>query len=493
MVSVMLWNELDTLYTIQAGQKLKIKIKEQAQKPSTSQKSERVQTTERVQTVSQDTYHIVKAGENVFRISLRYKVSMDAIKSLNNLDSNCTIEIGQKLLISKSQKKATNPVVQKPVVQKPVAQVQQPKRATEEKANKVAPKEVSSLEVKKADNKQLAAAERQPASPKKGSILESLKTQFQKNRQYIVMGLGALLVLIIIYLLVRLILKRGPDYNYKKELYTDYISDWLYSADSQFIPPWLFKDMKNKNLRELFTKELIGLKANLLGATGNRLVELYEKLGLQDYIIKKLNSRDINFKLEAINEVSQMEVKSLSPHLFKYVNHSNQELRKLAQFSWLKLNPEKYEELFQVNNILMEEPTKDDFKYIFADAATTPEYKNWVDYPNKSVSQFAIKMIGYLKQYDALDVLHDQLEESDMFMKKSIIEALQILNDESSAEILQNLYFRENKEMKAYILKVLPGFGVESNEQYFKDLMVKEKDAKLRVKANEALNEHYAR
>jgi hypothetical protein len=102
-------------------------------------------------------------------------------------------------------------------------------------------------------------------------------------------------------------------------------------------------------------------------------------------------------------------------------------------------------------------------------------------------------MIGFLKQYDALDVLHDQLEEADMFMKKSIIEALKILNDESSADLLQNLYFRENKEMKAYILKVLPGFGVESNEQYFKDLMVKEKDAKLRVKANEALNEHYAR
>lgn len=338
-----------------------------------------------------------------------------------------------------------------------------------------------------------SAVEKEPMNHKKGSIVESLKAEVQKNRQYIVMGLGALLVLIIIYLLIRLILKRGPDYNYKKELYTDYISDWLYSADSQFIPPWLFKDMKNKNLRKLFTKELIGLKANLLGATGNRLVELYEKLGLQDYIIKKLNSRDINFKLEAINEISQMEVKSLSPHLFKYVNHSNQELRKLAQFSWLKLNPEKYEELFQVNNILMEEPTKDDFKYIFADAATTPEYKNWVDYPNKSVALFAIKMIGFLKQYDALDVLHDQLEEADMFMKKSIIEALKILNDESSADLLQNLYFRENKEMKAYILKVLPGFGVESNEQYFKDLMVKEKDAKLRVKANEALNEHYAR
>jgi len=451
MVSVMLWNELDTLYTIQAGQKLKIKIKEQAQKPSTLKKRREFKQQREFKRFARHVSYS-KSGENVFRISLRYKVSMDAIKSLNNLDSNCTIEIGQKLLISKSEKKATKPVaqkiivqkpvVQKPVVQKPVPQVQQKQTSVEKQPN---------------DNKKQTSVEKQPMNPKKGSIIESLKAQFQKNRQYIVMGLGALLVLIIIYLLIRLILKRGPDYNYKKELYTDYISDWLYSADSQFIPPWLFKDMKNKNLRELFTKELIGLKANLLGATGNRLVELYEKLGLQDYIIKKLNSRDINFKLEAINEISQMEVKSLSPHLFKYVNHSNQELRKLAQFSWLKLNPEKYEELFQVNNILMEEPTKDDFKYIFADAATTPEYKNWVDYPNKSVALFAIKMIGFLKQYDALDVLHDQLEEADMFMKKSIIEALKILNDESSADLLQNLYFRENKEMKAYILKVLPG------------------------------------
>jgi len=44
-------------------------------------------------------YHIVKSGDNVFRISLYYNVPMDSIKSWNCLDSNYLILKGLKLKI----------------------------------------------------------------------------------------------------------------------------------------------------------------------------------------------------------------------------------------------------------------------------------------------------------------------------------------------------------------------------------------------------------
>ena len=44
--------------------------------------------------------HTVKEGDNVFRISLRYKVKMDSIRQWNNLDQFYLIVVGQQLIVS---------------------------------------------------------------------------------------------------------------------------------------------------------------------------------------------------------------------------------------------------------------------------------------------------------------------------------------------------------------------------------------------------------
>ncbi|MCM8764009.1 MAG: peptidoglycan DD-metalloendopeptidase family protein [Candidatus Omnitrophica bacterium] len=49
-------------------------------------------------------WHIVKKGENLYRISLYYEVSRDTIKQANNMDSD-NIVVGQKLFIPQTKKK----------------------------------------------------------------------------------------------------------------------------------------------------------------------------------------------------------------------------------------------------------------------------------------------------------------------------------------------------------------------------------------------------
>ncbi|MBW6515793.1 MAG: LysM peptidoglycan-binding domain-containing protein [Candidatus Cloacimonetes bacterium] len=44
------------------------------------------------------TYHIVQAGENLFRISLRYGMTVDQLKEINNLTSDA-ISVGQRLVV----------------------------------------------------------------------------------------------------------------------------------------------------------------------------------------------------------------------------------------------------------------------------------------------------------------------------------------------------------------------------------------------------------
>jgi len=48
-------------------------------------------------------YHVVAPGENLFRIALRYGLSIQALASANNIDNPSLVHVGQRLLIPGSQ------------------------------------------------------------------------------------------------------------------------------------------------------------------------------------------------------------------------------------------------------------------------------------------------------------------------------------------------------------------------------------------------------
>lgn len=52
-------------------------------------------------------YHTVRKGENLFRIANKYKISVDELKRLNNMDNN-NLAIGQKLIVKKAEKPIEN-------------------------------------------------------------------------------------------------------------------------------------------------------------------------------------------------------------------------------------------------------------------------------------------------------------------------------------------------------------------------------------------------
>lgn len=60
-------------------------------------------------TPAENNYHIVQAGENLFRIALRYGMSVEQLKSLNNLTSD-DINVGQRLKIIPGEQVAHVPV-----------------------------------------------------------------------------------------------------------------------------------------------------------------------------------------------------------------------------------------------------------------------------------------------------------------------------------------------------------------------------------------------
>lgn len=83
--------------TVEIGQKLFLptiepNIKENTQKEISINKNQNDN--------SKTKYHIVELGETLYRVSVKYGVSVDKLKQMNNLLDN-TISVGQKILVSK--------------------------------------------------------------------------------------------------------------------------------------------------------------------------------------------------------------------------------------------------------------------------------------------------------------------------------------------------------------------------------------------------------
>lgn len=84
------WNNLSS-NNLNVGQKLKIFPSESADQPEQS-----VTTDKEVQ---QNSYYVVKNNDSLYGIARKHGMSVDQLKSLNNLSSN-TIQVGQKLTVS---------------------------------------------------------------------------------------------------------------------------------------------------------------------------------------------------------------------------------------------------------------------------------------------------------------------------------------------------------------------------------------------------------
>lgn len=80
-------------------QKRTVPVADKTEKPRVSQK----QTTPTSSTKKQ--YHLIRTGENLYRISLRYGISLDELCHLNNITEKQAIFPGQKLLVTPGNNK----------------------------------------------------------------------------------------------------------------------------------------------------------------------------------------------------------------------------------------------------------------------------------------------------------------------------------------------------------------------------------------------------
>lgn len=241
-----------------------------------------------------------------------------------------------------------------------------------------------------------------------------------------------------------------------KARYSEFLARYLYSDEEYELPEHMLKQMQDKFSREIFMDLLLDLHSNISGEISDKLIGLYNSLGLKKYSIAKVHSRNWHIKAHGFRELAQMNVTEANHEIFKYINHKNIILRIESELALVKLHLDyplhflenltyKFTDWGQINMY---------DTFVFHNIEL-PSFKGVLDSNNESVIIFSLRMIGLYRQKDAFkDVLVLLNHESEVVRENAIF-ALKHLRMPESLSYLRDIFEKETHSNKILILETM--------------------------------------
>ncbi|MDD4492702.1 MAG: HEAT repeat domain-containing protein, partial [Bacteroidales bacterium] len=413
------------------------------------------------QETNDSTYHIVKKSENAYRISSSRKIPIDSLKLWNNLDQNYTITEGQILFVSR-----------------PEAEVFLNEsglnflEADSIKTNFYSPTgsqpEESTLNLK--------SREKIYGFYTKSTFI--FKIFLFVNLFFLVSSI-ALLLLILYTRINKKIIKNKVDKCLDR--YREFITGWAFSENSEIEKATIFSEIRNKIKRDVFTTELLSLHSNLSGESADKLVDLFHRAGLKKYSIKKIHSYKWNLKAKGFRELVQMKIYDEKNHIAQYLNSKNDELRIEAQLAWIELNTENPSSFLEKSRITLTDWWQLNVLISFKKVGYIPVFGKWIENSNDSVAIFAIKMVGIFKQFESIELVIKQLNSPNSKIRFEAICTLGKLAQTAPIPELQLLFYKEDTENRAQIIKSLIMISDSENAAFFREILLNENDVSLRI------------
>lgn len=424
-------------------------------------------------------YHIVRSNENVYRMSLRYKVPIDSIQTWNNLNQDYTIRVGQQLIVSSrkfvmpsDQLTSDNDLVQVPDTSNNLEKTTLPDSLLT--ANQTAFLPVYSESV---ENDGIS------------TFSEKVLYYYHKsNYIFRIILFMNFIFLVSVFVLFIVILSRRLRNGYIEfkrnkcqDRYRDYITDWLYEEHSKSVPDSLKKELKDWVNREVFTSELLSLHTNLTGESAEKLIDLFHLAGLQKYTIRKVHHLFWHVKAKGFRELAQMKIKEGNSMIFKCLNSGNTILRIEAQLAWIQLNPDDPLSFYDDPKVQLTEWGQLNSLLSLKKSVEIPDFGRWLKSEGKRVSLFALKMSGIYKQFDNADLVIQRLGDTDCEIRREAICTLGKMAMPSQAYELQQQFMKEEPENKTEIIRSLIMMSDTSNIPFFEKVLLNETDINLRI------------
>ncbi|MBC8054272.1 MAG: hypothetical protein H7Y13_14515 [Sphingobacteriaceae bacterium] len=260
---------------------------------------------------------------------------------------------------------------------------------------------------------------------------------------------------------------------------------------SHFIPRFAKLPLYRSSIRRILVSELISNHRNFSGRTAQVLTELYMQLKLDKRARKNLHSPHWYKQIEAIRELTEMNVKDECDRILKYTNHRQPQLRIEAQIAFVKLcvdNPFRFLDI-------VKEPVLDWHQLILFEVITKtetmarPRFAFWLNSENDSVVSFCLKLIEYYQQFDALPNLIYLINHHNLTIRATAIEILGRMEAEMAESHLVAAFTNQPTKIKVKILNTL-GLIASGGCLAFLNSHAKNKEFPVRMAAIRAIKAH---
>lgn len=275
---------------------------------------------------------------------------------------------------------------------------------------------------------------------------------------------------------------------------SDRLNNWIGEALVDEVPfkysdvPWLDLYLKSNYNRQHVTDCLINLRKNLNGAASDRLISIYEELGLQHDARTKLRSRRAHIKCRGIYELYMMRQQDAIPEIEQYLDSPVTAVRMEAQTAFVGFFGFKGLSFLSAQTY----PLNDWQQLKLLEQLRTfpqeelPDLVLWLRSANDYVKRFALKLADIYQKLEVHNIVVICLSSIDERVRYQAITTLGRIANEKTAAILTAKYAEETLTNKANILRQLAVIGTESDVPFLIERL-REQDDNVKLEAGRAI------
>lgn len=275
-----------------------------------------------------------------------------------------------------------------------------------------------------------------------------------------------------------------------REKYQALLVDFLFSTDNASKVPSDIKKIASSFFnRRILIDQMIDLSINLSGETKDKLRNLFFALKLESDSIRKVYSRKWHVKVKGFHELAFMDIVEANDQIIRCLQSKNDIIRMEAQLAMVRLgHGDSFGFLDHLNKpfTLWEQLTV--YETIMFHNLPIPNFDRWLYSKNKTVIQFALRMIDIFKQTESYPNLFWMLVNEDPEVRNLTIKTIGNLKIKDALPHLKRLYKNESYQNCLAIVQAIAKMP-EKKVLHFLELVIdKEEDVQLQIEAAIAIN-----
>ena len=248
--------------------------------------------------------------------------------------------------------------------------------------------------------------------------------------------------------------------------------------------------LKSDFNRQVLSEILLDLRKDVSGEAQKRLMKLYQDLGLHQDAFAKLRSWRWEVISKGISELTQMQVEESYSFINKFINDKRGTIRKQAEIAIVTLKKEGIDYFLDTTIYRISEwqqlklldvlRNQEDFE--------PSRFKAWLTSNNRFVVLFALRLIKYYNQNDAIPSLIELIKHKNNQIKEEAISCIKEFNVVEALETLKLVFWKSSVDIKISILGAIAVLGTKVDLEFLRLIENKESNFSVRSKAISSIN-----